>query len=502
MSTVILNKWDGGQAEDVRTTSLNQSQESNNFDILLEPFRLNPYADSVADTADVAINDSRISDIGVCTIAGTDYIVGVGYESAVSNAVSFYTKSSVTAQFVKSASATGNSFIKGSGVTYKNLAYAVDDNGAGTYRLIRFNSAGSVTTCGSITATSGKPVKCYVHPEDNILYVVISNVISKWDNSSFTSVTTILPLNFSTSSITKYGGYLAIAMNADVGGANPVCLLWGRDTTLNTLQGSLPLGEGYVGVMENLNGNLIFIMSQSGLFSTNNQNRILVKSYSGGAVDTISEIIDSSSLSIGQVTTYKAVKNNRLYFGFGNSDCIWAFGKNKEGRYMITQDRFAINGTQISSNPSMATLSGISVIGDIIWVGQISTTGTYTLMRSGIVSGEGLTYTSTSKYVTTINPNMQVADRYKNKQLESVQLSYTGASTGTTTLKYSVDGSTMTNLIVDTNATGEQIIQATNENTNNLALLAGFEFQFQIECTGGSKPKEIKYKYAVLNDIL
>ena len=128
----------------------------------------------------------------------------------------------------------------------------------------------------------------------------------------------------------------------------------------------------------------------------------------------------------------------------------------------------------------------------------ISQTGTYTLMRSRGISVEGLAYTATSIYKTTINPNMPIADRYNEKQLESVQISFTGASSGTTGLKYSVDGSTFTSIISETNSTGEQVFEATNE-ADGTVFLSGREFQFQIESSGGAKIKELRYKYTNLN---
>lgn len=497
MPTVIQNKWDGGSAEDIRTTNTNQSEKSQNFDIFTEPYRLNPYPDSIAETADVAMDDSEISDVVVSTISGTDYITGIGYESAGSTAMTFYTKTSITGTFVKQASATGNSFVKGSGVTYKGLAFGVDDNGSGTYRLIRFNSAGSTTTIGSISATSGKVVKCFVHPEDNVLYVVISNVIATWNGSTFTTYTSILPLNYSATSLTNYGGYLAITMNSDQGANKPTCFLWGRDGTINTLQASVPLGEGYVGLVENLNNNLIFVMSPYSGFNTDIQNKIIVKGYSGGSVDTLAEVLDNSTLSIGQVQTYKAKKNNRVYFGFRNSDCVWTFGKNKEGTYVLTQDRFSTNGTQISGNPSNQTFF-VSIIGDVMWVGGSNQSGVYTLMRSKIVSGEGLTYTGTSTYKTTINPSMPIADRYKSKQLQAFRLSYTGTASGTLTLKYAVDGSTMTTAVSLSTSSGEDTIEATNqEDGSPFDIKEGRELQFQIESTGGVKIKEFAYRYDI-----
>lgn len=489
MTTVVLNKWDGGQAEDVRTTDTDQNEESNNFDIFTEPFRLNPIPDSTADSADVAIDDCELSDVGICNISGTDYIVGVGYESAVSNAITFYTKSTPNGTFSKQASGTGNSYVKGSYTTYKTSAYGVDSNGSGTYRLQKFVSAGTVTTIGSISATANSPVRMFVHPEDNVLWGVVGSVIFRYDGSSLTTHTTILPANYYATGLTNYGGYLAIVVNPLSGNRNPTCLLWGRDTSLNTLQGTIDLGEGYCPIVENLDNNLVFVMSPIGVFSTTLQSKIFIKIYSGGTVQTIKELSDTG------VSMIKAKKNNKLYFA-NSADCIWCFGKNKSGRYTITQDRYTINGTEIAGFPATSSVQGLSIIGDVMWVAMFNIVGVFSLQRTKIIVGEGLTYTATSKLTTTVNPNMPIGDRYKDKQLDAIQISFTGASSGITSLKYSVDGADFEAVIAENNTTGEHTVEATAD-ANGAPLLSGREFRFQPQCTGGSKIKEVRYRYTV-----
>lgn len=496
MSTVIQNRFDGGHAEDVRTPSLDQCEKSNNFDIFREPHRLNPLPDTVAETVTgLSMDDVEISDVDICAISGTDYIVAAGYESGVSAALTFYTKTSQTAAFGLLASATGNSYQKGSLITYKARAYAVDYNGSTTFRLIGLNGASSVSTIGSISYTpvgTVPPVVCLIHPEDNCLYVFIGNTISKWDGTTFTSSATILPANHTASSAAPYAGYVAIVVNPMSGNRSPVCLLWGRDITLNTLQGTIDLGEGYCPIVENLDNNLAFILSPYASSSPSfvpANNKITVKMYAGGTVDTIKEISVTGS---GQVLALKAKKDNKLYFARGNSDSIWMFGKNKSGIYTLTQDLFVINGVQISSSPSSQNIIGLSIIGDIFWIGTTNQSGVTTLQRTTT------TYASTSIYKTVINPGMAVGDRYKDKQLEAVQIAYTGVANGTVALKYSVDGSAMTSVISDSTTATEDVSEATGQ-ADNSSFLTGREFQFQIESTGGVKIKEIRFRYSILN---
>jgi len=505
MATIIQNKWDNGQAEDVRTTSLNQNALSQNFDTITEPHRLNPMVSSVAESPTV-VADSEMSDVLIGQVAGNNYYVGIGYESQSSYLTTFYTKTNVNGTFSKQA--VGNYvYSKGSGVAYKNQVYAVEYQAGSPsyYNLIRFDGANSVTTVGSATVSSSSSTvlqaHCFVHPEDNILYMLVGDTISKWDGTTFSTVSTILPTGFSVSSVTNYGTYLAITMNSDTNSLSPVCYLWGRDTSINTLQETIDLGEGSVAIVENLNNNLIFVMSVGGYGQTVLDERMMIKEYAGNTVETLVNLVVGDL--VGDPYSYKAKSGNHLYFVTANSDCIWSFGKNKTGNYVLNQSRFIINGDKVTgyTYPYIGSIGGLSMIGDIIWVaGYPMAGGDYIMMRT-LSNSDGIAYAGTSIYKTTINPNMPIIDRYDEKQLEAVQVSFTGSG-GTIQIKYSVDGSEMSALIPTSENTTtlgkEDVIIMTNEDGGE-PLLSGREFQFQIESYGGVKIKELRYKYTNLN---
>lgn len=56
-NTVTINTWDGGHAEDIRTTASNECESVVNFDILTNPHKLIPYSDPVAETSSGTITD-------------------------------------------------------------------------------------------------------------------------------------------------------------------------------------------------------------------------------------------------------------------------------------------------------------------------------------------------------------------------------------------------------------------------------------------------------------
>lgn len=493
MGQVIINTFDGGMAEDIRSHNTNECEESFNYDIFTNPHRLIPYGDSTVDsTTLLAMDDAQISDVDIAKYSGSPYLItAVGYANDSAAISAFYTKATMIGIFQKQIDTPYGAYVAGSLVVYKDKAYTLSSNG-NQYTLFSFDSIGSVTAIGIITSTTAPLCRPFVHPEDNILYVVIGNTIGRWDGSTFTQSSTILPTGFETTSVTDYGTYLAISMRPARNNGNSVTYLWGRDMSLNTLQGTINFGEGDIKILENLDNNLFAIMAPFRDFEQSIVNKLRVKVYAGGAVEEVKSFVLPSTNNTPN--NFKAKNGGKLYFTAGDSKSIYVLGKNKDGRYVVTKDRYLKNGE------TPLPVTGFNLIGDVLFAGLIVDSVHY-LTRSKIqTSGETLTYESTSIYKTTINPNMPLEDRYRDKQLDSVRIVFVGAVSGTTTLKYSVDGSTMATIISEANETGQQVFEA-NAQSDGVPLLSGREFQFQIEGTGGAQIKEISYNYTVLPTI-
>lgn len=508
MPTVIQNRFDGGYAEDPRTNATNECVECLNFDIYTNPSLLAPIRDSVEETivSVGTMDEIELSDVGVCVLTTNPVFVALGRESSASSKPAFYTRTGDTGMngsWTRQAVGSAGTVQQGSLAIYKSKAYCLNKTAATTYALERFDSAGNVTNIGTITVptptgsvSGGYPIpRPFVHPEDNLLYIVIGNVIATYDGSTLNSYTSILPTGMTGTSITNYGAYLAIAMRSIDSLNNSVTYLWGRDGTINTLQGVIDFGEGDLNIIENIGENIVGIVYPKLYNSSIMEARIDVRVYAGGQVQTVKSIIDENlTISGNTVNVLKLKKADKLYFATGfDETCVRSVYRNKAGRWVITKERFFANGDATT----VSNINGLNAIGDYFYLAFTENGGEFKLTATNTSAA----FTATSTYKTTINPSMPIGDRYKDKQLIAVQVSYTGASSGTTVVKYSVDGSAMTTVISDTNATGEQIIQATNENDGTV-FRAGREFQFQVECTGGSKIKEIRYKYEVLNDAI
>jgi hypothetical protein len=498
MPTVPINKFDGNKAEDIRTFATNESQDSYNFDLYTNPHKLLPIRDSVDETTSAGTMAAiQISDVGTSVISSNVYLTAVGYASSISTAPAFYTRSSgMNGSWGQQAAGTGT-YQQGSMVVYKQAAYCVASASATTFTLQKYVGAGSVTTAGTTTVDAvvgnGYPVpRPFVHPEDNVLYFCISNVISKWDGTTYTNYANILPTGYDVTSLTDYGTYLAIAMRPRNGVGKSICYLWGRDGTINTLQGIIDFGEGDLNIIENIGNELVGIVypQSYSTFSSVIDNKINIKVYAGGAIQTVKSFTLAAALNYG-IAKHK--NGNKLYFGACESLAevsLWCVYRNKEGSWVAGRERYLYTGSTSVSDVATSVVS-ITSVGDFFYIGFFLGSGPFTLRATSSTAA----FTNTSVFKTTINPNMPLADRYAQKQLQAVAISYTGASSGLTGLKYSVDGSAFTSLISSTNATGEYTVEATNENDGTV-FLSGREFQFQAESSGGSQIKEIGYKYS------
>lgn len=493
MPLAIINQFDGGQAEDVRTFALNEQESSFNFNVYTNPHYLTPYIDMVTETvASGTITDFALTDVSSITVSGTTNLVALGRESSGSSKPHFFRKSSssdITSSW-QSYAVGVNTVVGNSLVMFRGDAYCLGDTGA-AHNLQKFEGVSAVSTIGTLTGYGAFPSKSYVHPEDNVLYMGSANVISKYDGSSFTATALTLPNDKLIVSISHYGTYLAIACRPKYGVGNSTCYLWGRDTTLNTLQGVLDLGACQVNIVENLNNNLFFVTTKSpiGSYSNVTQNVLTVKGYAGGAIENVKEVTLSSTAGTA-MNVFKQKVNEHLYFAFNNDTAIFRFGKAKSGSYFLSHDRAYPSGT--------TSIKGFAILGDFLWLAH-DVSGTSNRFYRTIAASESQAYATTSTYITTINPSMVVEDRYKEKTLIAVAIAYTGVTNGTVALKVSIDGSSYATLISSSTTTGESVVEATAQNSDASPVGVGREFQFKIESTGNVKIKEVRYVYKETN---
>lgn len=493
MPTVIKNKWDGGHAEDARAQTIDECQFSYNFDVFTDSYRLIPYPDSIAETvATDTMNDIELGDVDISLIGSTYTLTAIGNESSVSSKLAFWTKSAITNGSVlnwqKVAVAATGSLVQRSGFVYHDKYYGISTN-----VLFRFDPASTATSMGTFAST----VKPLVSIHEDAVYGISGDTIYRFDGSAITkNVNQLIPSGggMSVVSLEEYGEYIAIGLAPTRGNGEPVIKLWDRDMNAVDADQTIPLGEGNLLMIANLGNDLFAVMAPQNAFLTAFMNKIKIKRYSGGTVVTEKTL---TILGNQNISFAKQKNGDKLYFGLNNDYAVYAFGINKNGQYILTQDKYFNNESIIGSS-----LSALNMIGDVLWRGFGTFTNAYVFMRS-LISGfsENYTYNSTSIYRTTINPNMPVADRQLDKQLVAVKVSYTGTTGGIVGVQYSVDGSAFVYALMEGTVAGEGVKNTTAQLDDN-AFLDGKEIVFQIESTGGVQIKELKYKYNVIAEVI
>lgn len=235
MKRVTINRFDNGQAEDIRTTNDFFCEQSYNFDITTKPHSLIPKRDMVAETfSGGTLTDYDITDVVPATYSSTTYIFGYGRESSSSTKAAFFRKSSssdITSawQLVVAYTASATTPVAGTLVEYRGLLYALTSS-----NLIELTDLTTITSKGNIVGTANtNGVKPLVHPEDDILYFANANVVGSYDKGSntFTGTAYEVPEDYIITSLTTYGADLAIACKPKTGQGNSVVIIWNRDNT-------------------------------------------------------------------------------------------------------------------------------------------------------------------------------------------------------------------------------------------------------------------------------
>lgn len=496
MKTEIINTFDGGQCEDPRTFSTSQNNSSKHFDIYSNQHMLRPFSDMVADTANGgSMTDFDITDVIACDIGGTTKLVGWGRESSASTKASFFTKDSPISTAWTKVVTAGSSVtpVANTLTEYKGNPYAIDSGGS----LIKLTSGNTYTSIGSIGTPVAKNSKPFVHPEDNVLYCVTDYAIAKYDGSTFTANVFLLPSDKIVTSITSFGTYLAIAMKPNSGVGRSTVYLWGRDTSLTTVQGIIDWGDGSLEVLENIQGILVGVsaIKPIGTFDSITNYNYQVKVSSGETAEVVKDVIVTNT---NNLRNFKAKQYNKLYFGFDTDDTIYVTGKNKNGEWFVSKDRYITpTGGAISG-----TLDGISLIGDKLF-SAYTDGGT-----SGYLAyeGESTWSTSTPSYRTTVNPGMPTSDRYETKKLVALQVVYEisssgGTSSGSVGVSVSLDGGSETSVISKSQSSVGQYTTTAQAYADSKPFDNAKEIYFVVTSTGAVRIKELRYKYDVVNTI-
>jgi len=515
MAKVIINRWDGGVSLSERPQTVNEQSSSQGFDIYRDSFKLtkidNQTANETASGASVTSGECPVFD--ATKRASDGRIIGVGQTSGSgSTAFRFYRKDGSITGTWQQNSAAGNNVTNYNAyaVLYKDVQYGYYTQSSES-RLYRYDSDSAMTLIGTTadyhSSITPRPV---VHSQDNILYMATNKTVSKFDGTTFTASAITLP--YYISSMCEYGTYLAIACQSPEGG---VVYLWGRDTSLTTLQDIIKVDNGKLQIIENLDGYLVAItetpydpnVSSIGIASS--FKTITARMYIGGSMKKIqSTYLGLNENGANQLLSHKkAIRDGTLLFST-RSNYLMRFGLNQSGQYVMSRD-----AQVTASGKTLVEQYSFFVLGDYLFSAVRALTGSPTeglLYRNDSPIDNGsYEFIDTAYYVTTINPSMPLSDRMKDKILTKVALKFYSLSTsdGTVTVKVSTDNGTNYTTLISRNAattafpTKYYRIEA-DQDTTGASLPTGIEFLFKIETTYKIDPIEFFYEYENSNSLI
>lgn len=506
MAKGIINRFDGGMAEDLRTTATNQCASSVNFDIATNPHKLTPYSDPIAEThASGPMTDYAITDVAVLNISGTTPTVyGMGRTNSGSTNVSIFKKSSTSDITAQWSAALASSGIASSGTMlnyYDRLAaleklYMVYTAGAWGEFNPQTNTFAAAS--GSIGNPYGNDIypKPFRHPIDDTVYIGGGQKVYKFDSSTYTTPTLLhtFMYSFEVTSFCDFGNYLGIGGRYRGRDKKSSVYLSNRVIPNDGAQQVIDWGEGSLVAIENIGGSIVGISytEDVGGYSTTSNYKLYIKVWSGGEVQTVKEI---ETQRTDEIKIWKAKHDDKLYFGYDTDRSLYVVGKNQAGEWYVSGDRYYTpTGSYITG-----TFNGISFVGDIAFIAYQDGGTTGYLVRQGT----GTTYALTSYYTTTINPNMEVSHRTLRKKLKNIRIAYTvGTAGGTIGVGYRQDSqvASFKSVISETeSSTGEYVTHA-DACANGDAFDEGYELQLELSSTGNVSIKQVEYEYEIVND--
>lgn len=491
-----INQFDGGIADDIRFAPQNTFAISHHFDIYSKPHKLIPYRDMEDEAG--AISVYKITDVMLFTdSAGTQAYFALGRVSG-QTWPQILEKTTLTGTFATSTNgnSTAGTVLPGTLIGYKNQnkLYWMRDSGSSTTVVSSYDPAANtlVEAVGTISATSSTSVypRPFRHPQDDVVYFGAGNVVASLNASTFTAAALTLPKDLNITSFADYGAYLAIACAPINQGEKSVLFLWGRDTSLTTVQESLDMGEGALMIIENISGTLIGISAHTQIAGTtlDIEPKIIFRAYTGGSPKVIKEIKwDGSGTPTTLLKNFKAKKNDNLYFACKHYienktvNQLWVCGRNAAGFFFVTPDRLINNDTALTGN-----VDGFNFIGDYLWAGY---NGDGSLKRTD----DAANFTASALYESVV---FNAGDSSLKKDLIGVTVMTEPLPTaGQVIMKYRTDHNTSWTTILTTTTDNEISHSAVNVESSGAALPKDWkEIHFRLESTGNAIITGFSYK--------
>ena len=520
-----INRFDGGITNDPRNPAGNVGRVVSNFDVITNPYKMTPY------------RSSESGDDAPTTSIKRNFCVALRDVSASPDVYSLYSLGVV--------SGTGRAEI-----LYKNLTTGattdLDDNswtntannqsgaGAASFNLFVFyrrtgyiywgdsNTIGRYDPDGTDAIAQSHQALTYtrigqgiVHSKDDILYIPYYDEagptagIARNNNGSWNNTALTLPTHYVPTSICEYGNYLAIGCAHVDGVSNSRIFLWDRDSTLTTVSESIDAGTGSLIILEEIDGELVWISQKGGAgtsFSgiphgtSSHRDRVIFRRLVGSTGVKFFELQanHAGSANTTQLPLYKQKIDNRLYFQMlielngSVRDGVWSIGRSGQGQpFSLVHERTSNNDTALATS---ATLRGFFQVGDYLFQSYVSG-GSHNTTKTD----DGSTFSHNSIYETktfaTEDPSY-----YKDLVEVSVQTEYMPTA-GQVTLAYQTNQNvgTSTWTTIFTNSTDNSVSHtAQNIESSGAQLPKQYkQIAFRILSTGGAEVTGLIFKESV-----
>ncbi len=516
METITVNRF-YDMADDLYARNAGEFSITKHFDILTYPTRLQPLRGMTTDSPLVTTG------IGNMIVASDGLMYGSGENAAAPGKGKLWYRNGYGSSDVWGP-IPNTSQLSGANLSFPLL---VEYKDCGNLKTIFWSDVSSILASdpaggGSVSSdalTFTQIGQGLVHPKDRILYFPYKNTsfsyvasispnASPFGTKNYTAFS--LPVDYTLPCLSYFGNYLAIPAYSQASNRGSMVFLWGRDVSLTTADESLNWGAGQLKVLNNLEGTLIGISTNSANTngSVQDSDSIYIKGYSGGTEPYVIKEIKAQHLAAGLQPSVAINPNvnfvykNRLYFsvniipndGVSNSYYgLWSVGKNKRtGRYTVTMERIATN-----ANTETGVLAA-AISGDFVSMAH-TTPGTLTCTINGQTSASS--YGATSVYESNINPEMSSKDNVLSKKLHAVAVHCLPLTTGQQiVMKYRVDSTgawttcfTKTATTPNANKTAHETSKPTSGQFRD-----GRNYEFRLESTGGAVITAFSYKYSKL----
>lgn len=497
---IIIDSFDGGIEDDVRTASANGYACSSHFDVS-QPHRLVPLKDmeAEADITGAAIHNYDITDFVYHKYSSGSnlFALGINYNTNTNPAIFEKSGDVITSAFTlstNSAAATGTAVANSFFEYQQNLYFIRNSNVLVKYARASVTLTATAATFSSSGAPTGKP---FHHKKSDIVYVPFSNILSQWNGTAVSDPLT-LPTSESITALAEYGTYLAIA-TSPAGNATTSCKLYIYDMVSSDVTDVITIGEGVVRWMENINGTILIGVSNgdadagSTFYGNTSRAGIKIYAYAGGQnVTTIKEFVTRNA-NAHTLTQFTSRKNDVFYFATeilqvngSTRTQLWVLHKNRYGKWVVEGNALPKNDTVVSN------LRGFSRIGDYLWI-SYDETNTHEVRRSN----DATSFTASSLYESQI---FTLGDSSTTKKLLGATVMTEPLPTaGQIILQYRKDEATSWTDIF-THTTDDSISHSAINHESTGATLPEFkEIQFRIKSTGGAVITGLKFKVEVLD---